>query len=91
VSLLSDEKKRALFVEAVEGHPKYAKWEKQKKERESLQEEEFALYKKYAAHRRFVWSFETVALAANLEKVAGEEKCAGYKRLLEAEAGGFGK
>ena len=91
IELLSDEGKRAAFVEAVESHPKFAKWEELKKEREDLEEEEFQLSKTYATHRRFVRAFENVALAANLGKVADREASERYERLVKAERGTLGE
>ncbi len=91
VRLLSDERQRAEFVKAVESHPKYAKWNELKQEREDLDAEELVLSKTYATHRRFVRAFENVVYAANLEIVAKEKVRAGYQQLLGAERGSFGK
>ncbi|NIP94615.1 MAG: hypothetical protein GWO24_14685, partial [Akkermansiaceae bacterium] len=85
VALLSDESLSAQFVEAVENHPGFGEWGKLRKERKRLEEEELELSRKYATHRRFLRAFENVALATNLEAEARE----GYRRLLEAEKGGF--
>lgn len=91
ISLLSDSGKREEFVAAVEGHPKFAKWQAMKKEYEDLEEEEFQLSKKYATHRRFVRVFENVAYGANLKRTAKEKIRVDYARILDAERGGFSK
>jgi len=91
VNLLSDAGSREEFVKVVENHPKFAKWQEMKREREVLEEKEFLLEKKYATHRRFVRAFENVVYAANLEQVAKEEIREDYARLLEEERGGFSK
>ena len=85
---MSDEKTRAEFVAAVEGHPKFADWEAKKKERQGFEDKELELSKEYATYRRFVRVFENVAYAANLEKVAKEE-VKDYRRVLAAEREGF--
>ena len=91
VRLLSDAKLREEFVTLVESHPKFERWGELKKQRAQLEEEELELEKEYATYRRLVWALESVALAANLEKVADEEKRSRYRRLLKAEAGGLGE
>ena len=75
------------FIKAIEGHPKYAEWNKLRKEREKMDDEDFALEKRWAKHKRFIRALENVALAANLESLADSETRSHYAALIAAEAG----
>ena len=89
VRLLSEEKLRAEFVAAVEQHPRYAEWDRLKKERGKLEDRELELSREYANWRRFARAFENVAYSVNLEKVAEEDVVQAYQRLVEAEQEGL--
>ena len=89
VRLLSEEKLRAEFVAAVEQHPRYAEWDRLKKERGKLEDRELELSREYANWRRFARAFENVAYSVNLKKVAEEDVVQAYQRLVEAEKEGL--
>ena len=91
VRLLSEEKLRIEFVEAVEKHSRFEEWERLKEERARLNDRELDLSREYADWRRFVRAFENVAYAINLEKVADEEVVQAYQRLVEAEQEEFSR
>ena len=91
VRLLSEEKLRIEFVEAVEKHSRFEEWERLKEERARLNDRELDLSREYADWRRFVRAFENVAYAINLEKVVDEEVVQAYQRLVEAEQEEFSR
>jgi hypothetical protein len=77
------------IVKTIESHSAYAKWDKLGEEIDALAEKSFGLERKWVKAQRFLYVAESVALAANLEKVAGKLVQERYARLRAAENAAF--
>jgi hypothetical protein len=78
------------IVKAIESHSAYSKWDKLGEEIDDLTEKSFELERKWVKAQRFLYVAESVALAANLDKVAGKLVQERYARLRAAENAPFG-
>ncbi|HIA18213.1 MAG TPA: hypothetical protein EYN70_02140 [Planctomycetaceae bacterium] len=86
--LLAEQSKQILASAAK--HPRYDRSVQLQKEVDQLQSQLLNLDRRWAKAQRLLRALETVALAANLPKVASKEIQQRYTQLLKAEAGTFG-
>ncbi len=75
------------ILKAIENDPDFQRWDGLLAEADKLSERSLDLERKWVKCRRFERLLTTVALAANLEKVAAPAVVERYKQLLEEEAG----
>jgi hypothetical protein len=71
----------------IEAHESFKRWEQLDDELGGLDEEDTALERRWVKVQRLLRCVETVALAANLERVASDETCQRFRELLAAESG----
>ncbi len=82
VSESSDE-----FVKAVEAHPRLKAWNKIEKERQAIDEERFALEKKWVRCIRFLRAHNNVVLAENLRRLGDADDLSRFASIRTAESG----
>lgn len=79
------------IVRMVEGHPSFARWEELSKKADEATEKSFELERKWVKCQRLLYTLESVALAANLDKIATKLVQQRYEQLRAAENGVLGK
>ena len=84
VSKSSDE-----FVKVIEGHPRFKAWNKIEKERKKIDEERFALEKKWARHLRFLRAHNNAVLAENLRILGKAGDLSRFGSIRSVESGGI--
>ena len=77
--------------QAIESDSAYPRWEILRREADDFEEKAMGLERKWVKCKRFTRMLRTVALAANLEKVASPEVVERYRQLLADEAGTIGR
>ena len=76
---------------AIENDSDYARWDLLQRDADKLDDRELDLERRWAKCQRLIRTLETVALAANLGKVAVPEVVGRYKQLVDDEAAVVGK
>jgi hypothetical protein len=79
------------IVKVIESHPAFARWDKLVNDAGDRVEKSFELERKWVKCQRFLYVAESVALEANLEKVASKLIVAKYQALRAAESGHLGR
>jgi hypothetical protein len=85
------QKEASDIQQAIESDSAYPRWEILRREADDLEEKSMKLERKWVKCKRFTRTLRTVALAANLEKVASPEVVERYRQLLADEAGTLGR
>jgi hypothetical protein len=85
------QKEGAEIQQAVESDSAYPRWEIVRREADELDNKAMALERKWAKCKRLTRTLKSVALAANLGKVASPEVVERYHQLLAEEAGTLGQ
>ena len=83
-------KDSAEVLKAIESHGEYKKISKMRSDMEKFDTQRLNHEKKWCKCQRLLRTLENVALAANLPKVASEDKQQRYAQMIAAERGGFG-
>jgi hypothetical protein len=81
----------AEIVQVIETHPAFKQWDALLEKSEEQAEKSFDLERKWVKCQRFLYVAESVALEANLPKIASRLIQERYKTLREAECAGFGR
>jgi len=84
-AMCSDEAAGRPLVELIESHPSFKRFMEISERVEKFDTEARDFERQWVKCKRFEYVAESVALAANLEKVAEEQVVARYRKLLEAE------
>jgi hypothetical protein len=79
------------IVRTIESHPAFKRWEEQTRLTTEREDQSFELERKWVKCQRFIYTAETVALEANLDKFATKLVQAKYQTLRAAENAAFGK
>ncbi|MDB5173563.1 MAG: hypothetical protein JWN51_2336, partial [Phycisphaerales bacterium] len=76
---------------AIESDSAYPRWEIVRREADDFDEKAMVLERRWVKCKRFTRTLKTVALAANLEKVASPEVVERYRQILADESGTLGR
>ena len=74
----------------IQSQPEYAEFDRLHGEMEHFDSQNLDLERRWVKCQRLLWALESVALAANLPKVASSELQQRYAQLLAAERGFLG-
>jgi hypothetical protein len=79
------------IVRTIESHPAFKRWEEQTRLTTEREDQSFELERKWVKCQRFIYTAETVALEANLDRFATKLVQQKYQSLRAAENATFGK
>ena len=79
------------IVRAIESHPAFKRWDALVREADAREDKSFELERRWVKCQRFLYTADSVALEANLDKFAGKLVQARYQAVRAAENGTLGK